>query len=163
MFWHKKQDSPISQFDFLGLDQACLGIVFTGRPGSGKSTIMRMLIRNLADRGVKFCVAAVKPDESQLMKSVLPDAEIISPDTHTINPLTFELQRSGGSARNLAALHDDLSEVLTRADSSRQEPFWKVGANDTMTHALSLCHLVLGDDATYQHAYEIVMWAPASL
>ena len=150
----------------LNCEQACLGVVFTGRPGSGKSTGLRMLIQDLIKQNCFVLWTAIKPDEADVAKSVLPSAIRLSPQTHCFNPLQYEMSREGGSAANLANFHDDLNEVLTRADSQKQEAFWKGGAHDTLTHAFELAYHVRsiqGKPATYQDVYDIIMTSPVDL
>ena len=69
-------------------------------------------------------------------------------------------RKGGGDASNLATFHDDLIEVLTRADSQKQEMFWKSGAHDMLTYAIELAFLVRGEDATYADVYQIIMTSP---
>ena len=162
-FRKKANDAPAP---ILMCDQASLGIVFTGRPGSGKSTGLRILMADLARQGCNILWTAIKPDEAEVAASVLPDAVRFTPQTHRFNPLHYEMSRNGGSAANLAAFHDDLNEVLTRADSQKQEAFWKGGAFDTLTNAFELAFLVRkmqGKQATYEDVYDIIMTSPTDL
>lgn len=144
----------------LTLADATLGVCFTGRPGSGKSTGLRILLRDFVDQGAKICWTCIKPDEADIAAEVLPDAIRFDPASHKFNPIAYEMTRKGGSAKNLATFHDDLNEVLTRADSQKQEMFWKSGASDCLTFAIELAFLVRGEDATYEDVYQIIMTAP---
>ena len=141
----------------LTLADATLGVCLTGRPGSGKSTGLRILLEDLADQGGKICIACIKADEADIWQKILPDAVRFTPESHKFNPYTYEMTRKGGSASNLATFHDDLNEVLTRADSQKQEMFWKGGAHDCLTYAFELAFLVRGEDATYEDVYQIIM------
>lgn len=144
----------------FSLEEACTGICATGRPGGGKSTYLRWIARQLVAMGCYICWTCIKPDECANALRVIPNAFVFRPGTGVFNPLTFELSRKGGSARNLAAFHDDLNEVLTRSDTSRTEPFWKNGAEDTLAYAFDTVYLVLGKDATYGHVNEMIMTSP---
>jgi len=161
MFFAKK--TPQKEPPLLSLREASLGCVFTGRIGGGKSTGLRNLLKSLADQGAFVCIACIKPDESDVMQELFPDAVRFSPTSHKFNPITCEMGREGGSASNLACFHDDLNEVLTRADSQKQEAFWKGGAHDTLTHALELAFAVKGADTTYEDVYNIIMSSPQDL
>lgn len=162
-FRKKAKGAPPS---ILSCDAASLGVVFTGRPGSGKSTGLRLLMADLALQGCIILWTAIKPDEADVAASVLPNAIRFSPESHRFNPIQYEMSRIGGSASNLAAFHDDLSEVLTRADGQKQEAFWKGGAHDTLTHAIELAYHVRkiqGKQATYEDVYDIIMTSATDL
>ncbi len=164
MFFLKTRTSKAEQL--LSLRQASLGCVFTGRIGSGKSTGLRQVLKFLEEQGAYLCICCIKPDEADVMGELFPDAVKFTPSSHKFNLLDYEMSREGGSSSNLAAFHDDLSEVLTRADSQKQEAFWKGGAHDTLTHAFELAHHVRklqGKQATYSEVYDIIMTSPQSL
>ncbi|MEO1526574.1 MAG: hypothetical protein AAFX06_14150 [Planctomycetota bacterium] len=79
---------------------------------------------------------------------------------HVFNPLTFEMGRTGGSARNLARYHDDLNQVLTRSSGDSGEKFWKVYEAETLEAAFELVYGVLGEDATYATVHDVIMGIP---
>lgn len=143
------------------LEQACTGIAATGRPGAGKTTFLRHLVAELADQGAHVLVCCVKPDEAEAYKSILPNAFVFKPGSAVFNPIEYELSRDGGSVRNLSQFLDDLSEVLTRANGERTEPFWKIITADTIRFAVELC--VMAGEPTFRAVYQFIISAPMNL
>ncbi|EMB14850.1 type IV secretory system conjugative DNA transfer family protein [Rhodopirellula europaea] len=157
MFWRKK-DPPL-----FSIEQAVTGILATGRPGSGKTTLVNRIAIELAAMGCIVCVCCIKPDEadnySELLKRYKPLR--IEPGNAVINPLTYELGRKGGSPRSLARFMEDLTEVLSRSSSEKTEVFWKSGTADTQAYAIELAYMVKGKDASFQDVYDIILSAPS--
>ena len=145
-------------------NDATVGILLTGRIGGGKTTVLRRIVLDLALQGVHFAIACAKPCESAAYEELLaPFNPIRLSDNIIWNKLTEEMGRKGGSADNLVKFHDDLLEVITRADNSKGEGFWRGGFSRTLKNSVELAYLAYGEDTTYQHVYDILLSAPQDL
>lgn len=141
--------------------QACTGIMAIGRPGAGKTTILRKIAAQLRANGCYLMICCVKPDEADAYKEILPDAFVFKPGSAVFNPIEYELSRAGGSVRNLSQFLDDLNEVLTRADGERTEPFWKNITADTLRFAIEAC--VMAGKPTFADVHKFILTSPVDL
>ncbi len=165
----QKHTTPTTQ-DLFTPNEATVGIAFTGRIGGGKTTTLLRVVEELAraDERVNFAFACVKPGDADTYQNLLLRAgrkplRITADGMFRISPFIHTMSKKGGSSRELALLHEDLNEVLTRSDSSRTETFWKGITNETSQGAFELAYLVKGTQATYGDAYNIIMSAPENL
>ncbi|MCC7336540.1 MAG: hypothetical protein IT422_15730 [Pirellulaceae bacterium] len=143
-------------------EQACTGVLATGRPGSGKTTFLKHLLESLLRQGVTCQVYCVKPDAAkealEIFKRCRIKPTIVTPETKLFNPLLYYIKR--GRIHDLTKLHEDAEEIITRSDSGRTETFWKSNNATTMATTTQGAYQCYGKNISYQHLRDIFITAP---
>jgi hypothetical protein len=157
----------------INLHNAKSGICLCGQSGSGKTSILRLLVAALnfaarqAQQQLGILAQSVKAsdplDYARLLYQIgRRDVDIFRPgDGRTFfNPLTYliyVLRRGAEDFATLLERHDE-----SRSQGDREGSFWKTGRRETTVHAVNICIIAFGRNATLQHVYDVVSHVPSS-
>lgn len=168
-FFRRRRDS----LDLLGmsLDDVCSHVFAIGGTGSGKTSVLRILLIDILLRGgtsVGGLFAAVKPDEFSNVRRIIEDGNALSRLVHlkagsfTYNFLAYELTRPNGSPRTATNLLQDLNKLLNRSSSDAGESFWANLFAKMCEYAITICFLAKGDKVTIEDVYRFIVESPSS-
>lgn len=142
----------------------------TGGSGSGKSSLLELIMHDVLDMGVSCMWFGVKSDEADSAVRIIEASRQrdrlirLVPGEFTFNVAAYELGRKGGNPASLMKLIERLSEMVSRSDGSGDSgSFWKGLFNGAIEHAATLGSLAYKDQVTLEHIHDIVMTCPASL
>lgn len=145
-------------------------IWLTGGSGSGKSSLIELIMRDVLDMGVSCLWFGVKTSEAVEASRIIGESRQrdrlirLVPGAFTMNVAAIELSRPGGTPATLTRLIERLSEMMSRTDAGGESAsFWKGLFNGAIEHATTLSYLAYGNQVTLEHIHDAVMTCPASL
>ncbi|RCS46476.1 hypothetical protein DTL42_16090 [Bremerella cremea] len=167
-FW-KARDS----LDLLGisLEDVCSHIFAIGGTGSGKTSVLKILLRDILRRGgpnIGCLWCCVKPDEAANACRVIELAGaqdrllILVPGEFTYNFLSFELTRQNGSPTTATQLLQDLNNQLSQSKGEHQDSFWANLYAMLLTCCITIAWLSKREKVTIEDVYRVMLSLPAA-
>lgn len=164
-----KRGSMLRMLHLESLPKLTSHIFLMGASGSGKSSLLKLLMRELLNSGlgcVWFSVKSSEPEEAiAVIKSTQMRNRLIHlvPGQFTFNVASYEMSRPGGSPASFARLLERLNEMLNRQSSGGEDgSFWKGLYSAALEHASTICWLAYRDKVTLEHIYDLINACPAN-
>lgn len=167
-----KKPSRPSVLSMLGLSDLyalCSHIFLIGGSGSGKTSVMKLLMREIIDRGVGCVWGCVKTDEAanaiQVIRSTSMSDRLLHlvPGEFCFNFLAYELSRKGGTADSAARLLKRLNDQLMRTSGKQSESFWENLFFQFLHFSIVACHYAFREKVTLEHVYRLINSTPSSM
>ena len=167
-FW-RERDS----LDLLGmtLEDVCSHIFAIGGTGSGKTSVLKILLRDILCRGgssIGCLWCCCKPNENinalRVIKLAGADDRLMHlvPGKFTYNFLSHELTRPAGSPSTATALLQDLNNLLNRSKGEQQDSFWANLYAKLLEHCITIAWLAKREKVTVEDVYRVMVSLPAT-
>lgn len=172
---------PLEQFLGLDIQDICSGVFAMGTTGSGKTSVLRILLKWVLNhpfhpsyrgpvRDISALWCCCKADEADNAESVITTTakssamRRLSPGNFTFNFVGYELTRPGGSPASLARLLDRLNKQLSNSSpgGSSNEAFWQGLFFDYLHFATWIAWIAYGPETTIEHIYDVILTSPAT-
>lgn len=169
--WFRRPPSR-DALDALGMsvEDACSHLFLVGTTGSGKSSILRIVMQAMLQRAVSVvwsCVKNGEADEAQkiIRSTIFRDRLLrLTPGHFTFNFVSYELFREGGSVDTLCRLFERLNSMMNRSKKGgANESFWENLFGDFMRAAVTIAKLIHRERITVAHIHTIILNAPSSV
>ncbi|QDS91435.1 AAA-like domain protein [Roseimaritima multifibrata] len=154
----------------LSTEDICSHIFAIGASGSGKTSLLKILMEDIIRRDVSVLWACVKADESENAIRVIKKAgkehklKHLVPGKFTFNFLYFELTRTGGTPATATQLFQRLNNLITKSSGRKEEAYWANLFEKMMTYAITLCHMAKknGSPISVEDVYQFIVTSPSS-
>ncbi len=153
----------------MDLLQICSGMFLLGTTGSGKTSVLRILMQAILNHHVSCLWCCVKQDEADNAQAVIESTVMrdrllrLRPGEFTFNFAAYELSRTGGSPATLTRLFERLNKQLRNASSGgSNEEFWASLFFDYMHFAIWVAWLAHRDQVTVEHIHDVITSSPAT-
>lgn len=169
-FWKQQHLPTLTKLGLTTPRSLTSHIWLTGGSGSGKSSLLELIMHDVLDMGVSCMWFGVKSDEADAAVRIISESHQrdrlirLVPGKFTFNVAAYELGRKGGSPATLMRLIERLSEMVSRTDGGGDSAaFWKGLFNGAIEFAATLGSLAYKEKVTLENIYDIAMTCPASL
>ena len=169
MFFRKrKQQTALESLELNDLRSLCSHMFLIGSSGSGKTSVIKILMREILDKGVGCLWGCVKNDEAENAIGVIKSSAMrnrlihLVPGKFTFNFLAYELNRVGGTPDSAARLLKRLNDQLMRTSGKQSESFWENLFYQFLHFSIVACYYAYRDKVTIEHVYQLINSTPTS-
>ncbi len=168
MFFRSRRRDVLAELG-MSIDDICSHVFAIGASGSGKTSILRILMTAILNHGVGCIWCCVKADEAANAIQVIRGTKMrhrlrhLVPGKFTFNFLSYELEREGGTPSTAARLLRRLNEQMMRAGGDKEESFWSNLFFGFLQHGITIAWLAYRDKVNIEHLYQLVTSTPSSM
>ena len=167
-FFRRRQPT-MRKLGIPSLASLCSHFLALGSSGSGKTSVIKLLMQDVFDLGASCVWGCAKSDEAQNAIDVISKSKMkqhllhLVPGKFRFNFLAYELQRRGGSPATAARLLQRLNDQLRRTTGGSSESFWENFFADFLHFSIVIAWLANREKVTLEHIYQLINSAPPSV
>ena len=167
--FRRRRQNPLGMLGLSDAASLCSHLFLMGGSGSGKTSILRILMSEIINRGVGCLWLCVKNDEAQNAIGVINSTTMrdrlihLAPGQENcrFNFLAWELQK--GSPTTAARLLERLNQQLMRSNGDREEQFWANLFFRYLKNSIVICWFAFREKANIEHVYQLITSTPNSI